>query len=449
MATPGLSPTGLVIDTIDTIMAAITADVQDRWGQSIDNSSATPNGQFSGIVAERLASVWQGLESVYSAWDPDKATGQGLDAICKITGTFRTPATSSTVTETLAGDPSTVVAAGFTVATSSTEEPFVSQVDISLDALDDWATSTSYDLDDRVTANARCYQCITAGESDSTGSGPSTTDADITDNDAHWTYIGDGTAVGDVVCASQDTGPIVGTARDITDIQTPLGGVNTAINIDDAELGSLEMSDQNLRLLREEELAKPGSTTQDAIRALLLEISGVTSVTVYMNVDDVTDDNSVPPHAVMALVVGGADQDTGNALWQLGVAAGIKTSGGTSVSVVDSEGNTQTVKFSRVTGVPISIIITLTKDPDTYIGDANVKTLIATWGNANGIGFDAVSSAIGAQAFGDPGVREVVTTYIALYPATPVSSTKISIDFLHQATYDTVNITVNSSDFTP
>lgn len=449
MADSGLTPTGLVIETLDDILAGITADVQGRWGPSVDNSSATPNGQFSGSIAERLASVWQLAEAVYSSQDPDKATGQALDAVCKLTGTFRPPATASTVTETICGDPGTVVASGFTVATVSTQDPFASQLNVTLDALAAWATGTGYALGDRVTANARCYQCITAGTSAAAGSGPSTADPDITDNTVHWKWIGDGTAAGDVVLACTETGPVIATAGDLTDIKTPIGGVNTATNLSDAALGANAMSDQNLRLLREEELARPGSTTAPAIQAMLLQITGVVSATVFMNLGDTTDVDGLPPHSVECLVDGGADQDIVDALWNSGVAAGIQTHGTSSGTVVDSEGNTQTIYFSRFDQVAIAVDITLTKDATKYIGDSNVASIIATWGNGQAGGKDAVSSAVGAQAFGDPGTLDVTQTLLAIYPATPVSSATIVISSRQRTTWDSAHVTVHSSNGTP
>lgn len=53
-----------------------------------------------------------------------------------------------------------------------------------------WAQSTAYVVGDQVRAVAALYVCITAGTSSGTGTGPSGTTADITDNTAHWKYLG-------------------------------------------------------------------------------------------------------------------------------------------------------------------------------------------------------------------------------------------------------------------
>jgi hypothetical protein len=57
-------------------------------------------------------------------------------------------------------------------------------------ALDDWAVSTAYAEYDRVEANRRIYECIVAGTSSSTGSGPHSAGDEITDGTVTWRFIG-------------------------------------------------------------------------------------------------------------------------------------------------------------------------------------------------------------------------------------------------------------------
>lgn len=68
-----------------------------------------------------------------------------------------------------------------------TQAHYEGSVGYSYDAA--WAASTSYAVGYRVANGGKVYQCITAGASDSSG-GPMGTGADITDNAAHWAYIG-------------------------------------------------------------------------------------------------------------------------------------------------------------------------------------------------------------------------------------------------------------------
>lgn len=58
-----------------------------------------------------------------------------------------------------------------------------------------WVNGTAYVLGDRVTNGGNSYHCITAGTSAGSG-GPTTTSLDITDNTAHWLFLGTGTKAG-------------------------------------------------------------------------------------------------------------------------------------------------------------------------------------------------------------------------------------------------------------
>ncbi len=53
-----------------------------------------------------------------------------------------------------------------------------------------WATGAAKKKGEPVIANGNVYRCITAGTTAGSGTGPSTTSADITDNTAHWAYVG-------------------------------------------------------------------------------------------------------------------------------------------------------------------------------------------------------------------------------------------------------------------
>jgi hypothetical protein len=57
--------------------------------------------------------------------------------------------------------------------------------------IDDWAVSTAYDLGDWVLAADRnIYECIVAGTSHTTGSGPHGTGQQVTDGTVTWRFIG-------------------------------------------------------------------------------------------------------------------------------------------------------------------------------------------------------------------------------------------------------------------
>lgn len=452
--TYGLTASGLSVPTTDVIREGLNTFLRNTFGASINVGDTSILGQITGILAERLASLWQALEAVNSSQDPDKATGAALDAICSLTGTFRPAARYSTVTLTLTGAPTTPVVANNKSETNSTGVVFVHVEDGTITAVAAWAAGT-FALGNRVTNGGNVYQCITAGTS---VSGPSGTSADSTDGGtAHWTYVGQGTGAIDVLARAESVGPVVAFARDITVKNTSVVGWDGVVNLQDANVGRDVASDGELRLLRSLELATGGSTTINALRAELLEVEGVTAATIFVNDTDVTDADGVPPHAIEALVsipAGAAnDQLVFDALGA-GVAAGIKTHssgpGAASGTFTDDEGTEHAMKFTRPTEVPIYAALAIKYDAKTFPSDGvdQIKQAIAEWGGGLTTGRDAVSAAISAQAFFINGVLDVTSCLIGTAPA-PVSSATIPISLREIATYDTSRIVVTTTPATP
>lgn len=444
----GLESTGFVALTLNEVRDRINEKMRARFGPSIDLSDDSVLGRIVGIFSEMIATQWELAESIYSSQDPDKAVDQALEAIAALTGTLKNDASPSTVPLTLTGTPLTSVLAGSRAKTASTSVLFETTADAVIVAATAWASSAAYVTGDRVTNDSRVYLCVADGTSAGSG-GPTGDGEDIVDGTVLWDFLGDGTGFVDATGRSVDDGPIVAVARDITVIDTPVGGWQSVVNITDATPGRLTETNEELRVRREQELAGSGSTSLDAIRADLLKLDGVTAVTVFMNVTSTTDADGLPPKSVEALVQGGVDQDIFDTLLT-SVAGGIETHGNTVGSATDSQGISHVRKFSRPVEVDIYVSVTLVKDPSTYPadGDAQVKAKIVAYGNAQSTGKNAVSSAIGAQCFGVPGVLEVPLPLISTTPG-PVSSATIAIAVRELAVYDTSRISVSTSDGTP
>jgi uncharacterized phage protein gp47/JayE len=422
----GLTADGLEIEAVEDIRTALETETRAAFGASLPLGDKTALGHLIGIVAEQTGLAYERLEQVNSAQDPDTATGPALDARCVLTGTFRQPAIPSTVTLTLCGAPTTTVPSGSTVATASTAVLFDTQDTVTITALSAWNISSIYFLDDRATNAGRCYVCISPGTSAGSG-GPTTTDADITDGSVHWEYLGEGTGAIDVTATSQDTGEIQATAFDLTVIKTPIFGWSSSRNLVDATLGATESTDEELRLLRVLELAGSGSTTKDAIRSDLLKLTGVTSATIFVNNTNTTTDG-LPPHSFESLIRGGDTQDIVDSIAS-NQAAGVSTHGTSSGTFTDSEGNTDTIYFSRPDEQLLYADISVNYDASLYPtdGDTEIVTAITTWGADLATGRDADPSAVAAQAFSVTGVlgvtRVLLSTDVIGTPGTWATTT--------------------------
>lgn len=430
----GLTSTGLVIELIDDIRTSMEADLRATFYQSLPLGDKTLLGHIVGIISNSLGLLWERLEQVYNALDPDAATGPALDAVCVLTGTFRQPATKSYTTLTLCGNTGTTIAAGAVVASSALSSLWDTRTTVTTIALTAWAASTAYIVGDRRTNSSRCYQCTVAGTSAGSG-GPTSALAVIVDGGVTWTYLGEGVSAVDVVADCEVTGPTQGTAGDLNVIQTPVGGWTSARNILDATLGTNESTDEELRLLRQLELAGAGASTKDALRSAMLKVANVTSCTVFVNRSDVTDINGLPPHSFETLVRGGANQDVVDTIAN-NLPEGIATysSTATSGTHTDSEGNTETIFYTRPTNENIYVLLYVNVDASLYPADGatEIKTAITTWGAGFPTDRDVDPSAVGAQSFSVLGVlgvtrcavhTDVIGTPVAWAPTTAYVAT--------------------------
>lgn len=443
----GLDSTGLRIPDIDNVIDDINEAMWATFSTTLDLSPVTPLGEFIQIFAERYVVICELIQAVYSSQDPDAATGDALDALAKLTGTLRAAPTESTVNLTLTGTPATLVTEGSRAANDAGTE-FATDDDATIAAVTAWTALTIY-TDGQIRTNAsRVYIVITPGTSASSG-GPTTTAADITDGTVHWKYLGDGTGLITVDATATETGPLSAVAGTITTIVTPVAGWSSVVNQLDADLGTDLETDEDLRARREDEIANAGVSPLDAIRAALLEIDDVTSVTVFQNITDTTNGDGMPPHSVEALVLGGEDQDIFDTL-HASVAAGIQTHGTESGTVIDSSGTSQAYEFSRPTETEIYIDVVLTYDAQFYPldGDDQVKAAIVAWGDALPIGRNVAGSAVSAQCFQVAGVLEVTLVELGDSPS-PGSTATVAIGSRELALFDTSRITVSSSAATP
>jgi uncharacterized phage protein gp47/JayE len=427
VASSGLTPTGLVIEMVDDIRSGVQSDLRTTFFASLPVGDKDLLGHMVGIISNELGLLWERLEDVNSSQDPDKATGPALDALSALTGSFRQPATASSAIVTCCGTPTTTIAAGAVIQTASSQQNFDTIDTVVIAALAAWATSTTYAIGNRVTANARCYQAVVGGASASSGSGPASTSQSIPDGTGTlvWQYLGEGTGAVDVEADCEVTGPTQATALDLSVIQTPAFGWSSALNVNDATLGDNESSDEELRLLRQIELSGTGATTGDSLRAQMLKVEDVVSCTVFTNTGDTTNGDGLPPHSFETLVLGGADQDVVDTIAD-NMPAGIQTYSSTSTSGthIDSQGNPITIYYTRPTDISVYVDITVNYDASQYPsdGDVEIQDAITTWGANFTTGRDVVSSAVGAQAFSVPGVLGVPQVLIytdVINPAAP------------------------------
>lgn len=386
-----LLSTGLVTRTQAEILEEIEADQRAEISEELDQSTSSPLGQLNLLFARAVALLEEAAATLYAAQDPDGASGDALDRVSAITGTIREAATASRLTVVCDLDAGSYAAG--TLRAAPDGRP------------------------DEIFSNAEDVVSV-GGDTD-------------------------------VVFEADDTGPILVAANTLV-IASAVTGWNGITSNEAATPGEDVETDEALRLRRQEEVERPGSSSARGIAAdLSANITEIESVTVVENDTDATVD-SIPPHAIEVIVYGpdpatSEDDDAVAAQILASKAAGIGTYGTTSVTVVDSEGQSRIVKFTRPADVAVDCALTLVTNADTYAGDAAVAEHIAERAEETYVpGLDASWDQIVEWAREVAGVLRVTAVSVdgVSFGTTTISSRQL-------ATLAEGDITVTSSNGTP
>lgn len=178
-----------------------------------------------------------------------------------------------------------------------------------------------------------------------------------------YTAGGAGTATLEFICTV--TGATVIPPGDFASmsIVSPVDGWTAVTISSDSDAITLGRDIETLaeaRIRYTESLGLPGAGTIPALIANLNNLSGV-SARILENVTMATDGNGLPPKS-MSIIVRGTASDAEKALIGATIWAkrpgGIQLNGTTSVSIIDSNGDTQTVNYSYVTNLEIAVVVT-------------------------------------------------------------------------------------------
>jgi uncharacterized phage protein gp47/JayE len=377
----GLTSNGFQKKTLEEIKAELVAQLRADLGAGLNIETASPLGQLVGAFSGQLAEVWELGQEVHASQSPETAAGWSLTHVAALTGTVRAKATKSTVRCNISA------AAGSYAAGSLVAH-------VLGDPLSRFVNKTALT----------------------------------------------GTTLG-ALFEAETTGPVRADAGSLTVIAEPVAGWVSVSNPADAVLGRNEETDSELRTRRLEELSARGSSYVDAIRADLLQVTGVESCTVLENATDVTDGNGLPPHSVEAIVFGTySGGDVAEALFKV-KPAGIQAHGATSVSVTDSQGITHAIKYTAPTALPVYLVLNLTGISGIAPGSTALKQAIADWGNSLAVGQDVIASQIVGQIFKQPGI--VDASVLQGLTVGPTGSFTITVGTRQVASFDTSRITVN------
>lgn len=283
----GVTPEGFVLKTLPEIYSDVETRIRGIFGTDIDLSEQTPDGQEVGLFSASHALVWEVAQENYNAFDPAKASGVSLDGIVKINGLSRIPESYSSVVLTCAGTSGTVIPIGSEVSNAAETVVFKT------------ALEAAIPIEGAVTVTA----------------------------------------------FAADAGPVYASASSLITILTPISGWDTVTNEDDAIPGRLREVDSELRLRRERSVAASSQALTESVLGALSNLDGVSHAEVVENATGNVVD-TVPPHAIECIVHGGASADIADAIYK-NKSIGCETFGSESVTVVDSQGTSHIIYFTR------------------------------------------------------------------------------------------------------
>ena len=391
MSEYGISSTGFKRKRLDLLLEELNSEVKSIFGDNFNVSPESPDGQINGVVSESNANLWEIAEEAYNAFNPKAASGVTLSNLVQLNGITRLPATKTRAELSLTGDPGTVIPVGSLVSTSDTG--------------DSLSTDTTVTLD--------------------------------------------GAGNGNVFATALEFGDISMLSGTITIIDSPVAGWDTVTNNSDAAIGSDQESDPELRARRQRSVATESQAIIDGIRAGVENIDNITQALVLENDTDTTDANGLPPHSFQVIVVGGLNSDVANVIW-LKKPAGILAFGDITEQVIDSQGISHDISFSRPVIVDIYVEVTLTTFAEYPVnGDDLIKQAIVDYANGDlveGRSFGLSDDVIYTRLYtpiNSVGGHEVDDLQIDIVD--PASGTaNVSIGITEIANFEIANIVVNS-----
>ena len=452
---------------------------QDRVavGDTVDTSSSSALGRLIALSLPAQTDVWEAAQQVYSAFDPNSATGISLENLAFLSGLTREDPTYSTAQAIFTGDVGTLIPAGQTIRASTSTNDFRNTTSVTLSANSavgvgvspsTVADNTTYTLTYSNSSSSTTISytspasssraSILAGIAAVINNSHPLLDTSINNNilyvtvadqtsSYNWTSsanLGINKSSNISSVQAVNTGPVAQEANTITQIQTPVLGWDSVTNPLAATLGSNEETDTELRERFRESKYLRASNILESLYSSLISLSNVQEVQIYENDTDSTDANGIPAHSFMPIVLGGVDSDVAGTIWKRKPMS-ILSYGNTNYTIYDSQGFSHSIGFERPVPVPTYISMNITTDSNyPEAGDDIIKTnLISYFRNNFGIGDDIIYSRLYTPINNVAGHQ--VNSLTIGTSSNPTGIGNIPVAFNQIASLSTANIIITKS----
>lgn len=427
----GLDSTGFTTKVLSEVISDLEGYEKEFIDSNISTESDEVLGQLNTTIGTPLQSQYDLGQAVYDAFNPLTAEGVSLDNLAALISITRIAgAASTTEFQLLTGtegasitqgsiienpingdrftmDSTTVLSLSSCVSATYTVKQVLNTTEYTLTINGNVVTYTS-DADAtaaEIVAGLKAYNDVTYTSATWTLTVDGATDeltiatSDSSDiSISSITYIS-ADSVSDYASASSvEISGVVAPSESVTGIITTTSGWVSTSNTASYIVGRETETDTELRarLLVSQQASSKG--TLEAIIDSLNNVAGVSSATVAENVTmvDNTGSGGLPPKSFEAVVQGGLDGDIGLAIWEA-KPAGIESYGDTPEVIVDSEGENQTVYFTRPTIFETEWTITWETAPGASTPldvETTIQTAVVSYVDSLGVGVDVIPSAV-------------------------------------------------------
>ena len=432
----GLTPEGYKTKPFDIMVK----EVEEALTGALGSINLTPPSVFSVLINTFLIEVAKidlKAEEIYNASYPNTATGYSLDGIADYNGIKRLSATYSSVTAQVSAINYTTIPEGSEVLIENTNNILLFPQEITVN--NEQCNSIALEVIDntlpeyKVIINNIEYT-YTKEQTDfvsdiaeglklliavNTSMSVTRAESILTITSVDYLSLFACFATEEIEinrCSTnidliaKEAGAIAIPEKSVTIIQTPIAGWISVSNRVAGLTGRDLETDIELRARRIKSIKFSGSGTVEAMRARLLNITGVTSVKILENVTDATDVNGLPSKSFEALVLGGEDVSIAKMIW-LAKPAGIKTYGNTEITILDSTGRNQIIHFSRSIKVYVFVKVIITKNSDFIPGSIEaIKQNIVNQILKVGLGEPVIYQSLFAGVYAVDGITNASIT---------------------------------------
>lgn len=373
----GVTPSGVNIKRLDTILKEIHGDLSEGFGF---NTQQDPQSLLAVLVTDfgdKIAELWEFGKQIYDSVNINSAEGISLDYVAQLGGAVRNMAAKSYYPVHCTGLDGTVLSAGTMIASNTnpvTQLTLSSAKTITRAACNQAVIKLANDSpagEYSIAINGIVYRYV-AQAGDTAANVLEGLAAKVTDTD--FTASAD-TAAGVLSINAVDpatnypvtlseglttvniTSVITFGTEEYGDIVLPNGTITRIVQADSGLMavnnrcgyvaGRKRETDVEFRANYASRIFARSSRMARSIEsAILANVQGVSAVSCYENSGNTVDDAGRPPHSIEVIVAGGDAAEIAQQILN-SKAAGIQTFGSVEIEVPDAYGGSIAVRFNR------------------------------------------------------------------------------------------------------